>query len=254
MPVVWRGRSQLTGQPIMLIVSRRKSRNRKTADMAQTFIVRDTPSSPWQHVKAARARLRRRPDHGKQDEMSAVCGSCPIKEACYVTWEKSVTSTHKAHRGQRVATPDELRRAIRGRAIRMGAAGDPAAVPFEVWEDLLRYGNGFTGYSHVWKTKPEFRSHLMASVESRQGKADANALGFRTFRIVPDGEGKQKDEIWCPATPEGGLRTTCAECQLCNGKKNSEDHRRSVAVRAHGALRKHLAFRVNGEYATAVTD
>ena len=136
----------------------------------------------------------------------------------------------------------------------MRAAGDPAAVPFEVWEDLLRYGNGFTGYSHVWKTKPEFRSHLMASVESRQGKADANALGFRTFRIVPDGEGKQKDEIWCPATPEGGLRTTCAECQLCNGKKNNEDHRRSVAVRAHGALRKHLAFRVNGEYATAVTD
>ena len=86
MPVVWRGRSQLTGQPIMLIVSRRKSRNRKTADMAQTFIVRDTPSSPWQHVKAARARLRRRPDHGKQDEMSAVRGQWRVRRADFERW------------------------------------------------------------------------------------------------------------------------------------------------------------------------
>lgn len=241
MPVVWRGRSQLTGQPIMLIVSRRKSRNRKTADMAQTFIVRDTASSPWQHVKAARARLRRRPNHGKQDEMSAVCGNCPIKEACYVTWEKSVTATHKAHRGQRVATPDELRRAIRGRAIRMGAAGDPAAVPFEVWEDLLQYGNGFTGYSHQHRVAdPRFAGILMASVESLEGAAEAQARGWRTFRVSRSGRAGP-GEIVCPATTRA--QKTCAECLLCRG--NSRAKAKSIVVALHGNMAK---------YATAVMD
>jgi hypothetical protein len=74
---------------------------------------------------------------------------------------------------------------------------------------------GHTGYTHQWRASPEYADILMASCDS---VAEANMLGFRTFRVAPaTGLMKEKREILCPASKQAGKKTTCAECRACDG-------------------------------------
>jgi hypothetical protein len=75
----------------------------------------------------------------------------------------------------------------------------------------------------------------MASVETATDKLIANAKGWRTFRVIGSMAELQKDEIICPATEEGGKRTTCAKCRLCNGARPGV---KNIAVLAHGMGKK----------------
>jgi len=82
----------------------------------------------------------------------------------------------------------------------------------------------------------------MASVESLEEAAEAQAMGWRTFRAVrlmdpaPD---KSKLEVWCPTAlrPE----VTCATCHQCNGADGLS--KRSYCAPEHGqGLTKHGAL------------
>ena len=236
--VLYRGPSALTGHDIVIIVTGfRGTDNQKTGNMLQTWIL-PVKRSPVQAIQTG------------YDE--AVCGSCPLRgivkristrranrqRGCYVNVLKmgphQVWESYK--RGAYVEyEPRKHNKLLRGKLIRFGSYGDPAAAPVAIWRKLARLSGGWTGYTHQWREFPQFASLLMASCETEQGAAAAIAAGWRVFRSrLPDAPLMQ-GEIVCPASAEGGERRTCSTCMACNGRKGADDGRVSISIIAHGS-------------------
>lgn len=63
--------------------------------------------------------------------------------------------------------------------------------------------------------------HILASCDSLEEKAEHNAAGWRTARVIQEPEERQPDEFLCPvdAQKRNGVprasRTTCARCKAC---------------------------------------
>jgi hypothetical protein len=134
--------------------------------------------------------------------------------------------------------------------IRLGAYGDPAAVPRDIWEDLLKYSNGHTGYSHqIIDNNLQLNQQFaplseicMVSADSYEQAKIAWKAGFRTYRIVSDLSNiDRQKEILCPASKEAGAVTTCAKCKLCSGSKGKAQKARSVAIVVHGSGKRHFS-------------
>jgi hypothetical protein len=64
---------------------------------------------------------------------------------------------------------------------------------------------------------------------------EAKALGWRTFTTSND---HLEHEVVCPASKEGGKRTTCENCLLCGGTSKIA---RSIQIKPHG-LRKDKCY------------
>jgi hypothetical protein len=125
---------------------------------------------------------------------------------------------------------------VAGRLIRLGSYGDPVAVPLGVWTEVLSWSGGHTGYTHQWH-RPDSQDYagiLMASVETKAQRIEANALGWRTYRIIGETERPGKGEITCLAAKERKMRTTCAECLLCDGAART-GNRPDITIRLHGS-------------------
>jgi hypothetical protein len=134
------------------------------------------------------------------------------------------------------ASPEEVAHIVSGRMIRLGTYGDPAAVPLPVWQALLRWAAGHTGYSHQWPTLTEAWSRLvMASVDSIEEMDEAHSRGWRTFRV--GAEPVLGVEINCPASKEAGERTQCIDCLLCMGTTSRSP--RSIQIAPHGTGAKY---------------
>jgi hypothetical protein len=67
--------------------------------------------------------------------------------------------------------------------VRGGSYGDPAAVPFHIWQALQHSMQSGTAYTHAWRAFPELASFCMASVDTAEERIQAKMLGFRTFRV-----------------------------------------------------------------------
>lgn len=133
---------------------------------------------------------------------------------------------------------------IAGLPVRLGAYGDPAAVPFGVWSTLLSRCTGFTGYTHQWRNFPEFSAFVMASCDSSEERTLARALGFRTFRVAPATSwSRETGEVLCPASAEAGKRTTCIACKACGG--HAAKARADIMIPAHGTGRKLITSTVH---------
>jgi hypothetical protein len=76
------------------------------------------------------------------------------------------------------------------------------------------------------------REICMASVDTEAEQREALAKGYRTFRVRTDDSALMHDETLCPASDEGGHRTTCSKCLLCDGAERG-DTRRNVAILVH---------------------
>ena len=227
--VVWEGRSRLPGRaPIVAIVSglTRASMNTKTGRMAQLWILRaDQPPTDAQATGAD----------------AAVCGNCPLRPAlgggCYVVAAQAPQSVWRSWRRGRVprwgaaAVAQYARQ--RQLPIRLGAYGDPAAVPIDVIRTLAQGAPRHTGYTHQWRTARgrRLQPYCMASVDNGPEASVAQAQGWRTFRT--SWTGPAAGEITCPASEEAGKRTTCARCTLCDGAQIL-DGRKSIVIRPHG--------------------
>lgn len=235
--IVWRGISQLDGvTPIVVVLTGLLdgSRNVKTGSMVQSYILVDDGSSATEAI------------HRGTD--SAICGDCPMrigpgrKRACYVSMATGLSTVSRRLLGGLYPTisVDDARELVRGRDVRAGTYGDPAAVPLRVWMTMLARVSGWTGYTHQWRDArfAAYRSFLMASADSADDRRLANGQGWRTFRVrqVTDSVEPLLDgEIVCPASKEGGKRVQCDTCQLCRGTARSA---RDVAIVDHsvGAL------------------
>lgn len=234
---LYNGPSLLDGEPIVVIATglKSKSTNSKTGGMVQTYILR----SDVHPVEAV---------HSGADE--SVCGSgddaCPLRPAvaedgaarCYVNKGFGPAAVFRGHlRGiYPDASPEQLLEYADGRPVRYGTYGDPAAAPLELWDGMA--GKGRTGYTHQWRKHPELRHLVMASVGSAAEAAEARAAGWRTFRVRTPVDALLEDEIVCPASEEGGHKTQCESCGLCNGMTDQDTKarrpRKSIAIIDHG--------------------
>lgn len=231
--ILYRGPSMIDGSPIVAIATglAKSSGNVKTGSLIQTWIIRDD-MSPVEAI------------HSGAD--AAICGSCPhrgevkdgknVGRSCYVSVFQAPLSVFKAFQKgvYSQATAETLPDLFAGKRVRLGSYGDPAAVPFEVWEAVLSQAEAWTGYTHQWRDcDPRFARFVMASCDSQADYAAANVKGYRTFRVRAAGETLNNREIVCPASQEAGYKTSCASCIACGGKDAKA--RVNIAIIAHGS-------------------
>ena len=224
--VFYVGPSLIDGAPVIGIAVL-SSVNGKTGSMVQTYILR-ADQAPLDSIRAG------------EDE--SICGDCRHRPAlggsCYVDVSKSVTSVYAAWvRGSYpLLAPANAAAAVAGRVVRMGAYGDPAAIPARVWRALLRRAAGRTGYTHQWRRAYALglRGLAMASVDTVPERDVARALGWRTFRVRTADQTLGAREIVCPASDEGGNRRQCITCRACDGAERGAVQA-SVAIVVHGA-------------------
>jgi len=228
--IIYEGPSMLDGEPIVVIVTGlRRTDNRKTGTMLSTWILlQDTPPC----------------DAANQGLDISICGSCKHRTwgTCYVNLGYSPYNVYKAYKRGSYPNINDVEIDIKHRTMRIGSYGDPAAVPNRVWQDIIGKIKGVTGYTHQWKSNRYLSNYCMASVDSVTEAIRAKALGFRTFRIVLEGEKLLPDEYHCPADKAVGRKATCDNCLGCNGFFNGGDKKNPV-ITLHGSNSKVLRYK-----------
>ena len=226
---IYNGPSQLNGNAIKSVITGTKteSKNVKTGDMAQMWIM---------------VAEERPTDAAKTGADSAVCGECPHRPLlakingvapCYVNLGQAPNGVYRSEYPNGVPTIKK--------PLRLGAYGEPTALPFELVRDAVNNADGHTGYTHQWRTcDPRFKTLLMASVDSIEEQIEAQAQGWRTFRVRKNSNSDRRlashlrktlaNEISCPASKEAGFRTQCADCRLCAGTSRDA---KNIVINAH---------------------
>lgn len=223
MHILYRGPSALDGKEIVCIATgtNTPSRNRKTGPTIQTYILR--------------ADMDPR-DASKSGEDYSICGDCMHRQgSCYVRVEQDPLQAYRNYRAGK-CKEEKLNLLGAGRVVRLGAYGDPDAIPFEIWNQLLSKASGWLGYTHQWnhpKTDQRLKSFCQASVETLQQAEDAKRLGWRTYRTKLKGSARQRGEIVCPFERLG---VQCIRCLRCNGRDYD------VVVDVHGSAGKRKRF------------
>lgn len=234
--VIYDGPSKFTGAPIIGVLTmgsaNRKLTNRLHAEVVQLWVMpRD------EHPL----------DAMKSGGDAAVCGDCPLRpwrdgekvaRACYVTpmplnsvWKNIEPGTF---------TPTQALRGSRANLLRLGAWGDPAALPFDVVNELCEAAQAAgirrrTGYTHSWpRADIRFRQLIMASCEGTLQALHAQMMGWRTFTVQPR-DTPPTSGISCPASDEAGGKTTCERCGLCDGSRGAHDNRANIEIMVHGS-------------------
>ena len=234
--VLYKGISLLDNEtPIMIVMSgfTKDSTNGKTGPQVQLYIlpVHQTPKDTY------------------FSGSPSVCGDCKYNgnNGCYVRWSH-LGSIWKSAKDQPAIPMSLSKEFLRGLRVRVGAAGDPAAVHAQVWLDLLGSCENFTGYTHQWN-KPKYQNLkdiFVASVDSKRENEKARSFGWSTFFVTDNEEEAQSEGIRCLAstdkTDTNGLPMTCSTCMLCNGKSIKQ---KTITEVIHGATNtQHKARRV----------
>lgn len=242
MAILYSGPSMIDGAPIVAIatgLSGKGSANAKTGAMVQVWIIR----ADMDPITASRIGAD-----------ASVCGDCPHRgeadpaktsgwargRSCYVNLVQAPRSVFATFRrgGYRPIALDAFADAVRGRGLRLGAYGDPAAVPFHIWQAVCPAAAFVNGYTHQWRRFPELAAWCMASADSEADRAAARVLGFRVFRVRTAEEAVADREVICPASEEAGKRTVCASCKACGG--HSAKARADIVIMAHGSGARHV--------------
>jgi len=142
--IIYEGPSLIDGSPIVVLVQS-GSRNSKTGNMVQTFILR----SDVDPITASRT-----------GEDRAICGDCihrgkpsdkdkgtALGRTCYVTLAHAPLGKYKAYkRGSYTSVSGH--KAIAdlgfGKTVRLGTSGDPSAAPTRLWDSLVSMADGWT--------------------------------------------------------------------------------------------------------------
>jgi hypothetical protein len=226
--VLYQGPSLFDGRDVVVIATT-KSHNAKTADMVQTWILA-ADVAPNVAVRSG--------------DDATVCGDCIFRagHGCYVRVDNAPRSVWAAwQRGRYVDISGDLAAIAAVGAeltVRLGAYGDPVAVPDEIWTALVSRSRAHTGYTHAWRVAPRaFRSLVMASCDTESDKVRASLRGFRTFRVSDGTDAPRlRGEMTCPASAEAGHRRSCADCHACDGTRGEGLTQRDVTIQLHGAL------------------
>ena len=237
--IVYDGPSMIDNSPIVAVLIKPRSRKRsnvKTGAMAQVYILqRDI--HPIDAVATGN-------DVG-------ICGDCRHRptinsetgkaegRTCYVNLGHGPSSVYRSLLAGNYPAiePDMICTIIDPSwLIRMGAYGDPAALPLHIRKRITNPAKGSTSYSHAWRRDDVTDS--MASVDSLDEAVEAWDMGRRTFRVVSSIDSLVKGkEILCPASKEAGHKVKCEACMLCDPAKMAK----SIGILVHGPGAKHFS-------------
>ena len=211
MHILYEGPSQIDGGPIFAALTGldRPSANSKTGPMLQTWILR-------QDVRPV--------ETNKLGLDVSVCGDCPHRKGtCYVNIAQSPTAVYDAYiKG--FGLRENLKTLGRNQRIRLGAYGDPAAIPIQIWTALLQYASEWTGYTHQPLLAPELKRYCQASADTLEQAQLYQSLGWKTYRVKCEDQPLTKNEILCPSNK--GVQ--CITCLKCNGQTQN------IAIDVHG--------------------
>ena len=214
--VVYEGPSKINGERIVAILTL-NSNNIKTGNMAQLWILA-ADVAPMEALKTG------------ADQ--AVCGDCQFRKGiCYVEVAKAPTKIWEAwKRDAYPFLPMKHYNVLSGKSIRLGAYGDPYAVPVTILKELANAASNYTGYTHQWKNPAaaELKTLCMASVDNPDEYKQANEMGWRTFRVIRNEDALMEGEILCPNLTSG---VQCVDCNLCKG---SITQAKNIAIEVHG--------------------
>jgi hypothetical protein len=234
--VVYYGPSRYDGSDIVAILQP-ASRNIKTGSMVQLWIMR-ADTAP---IEASRKGL----DY-------AVCGNCkhrgtpnPDKASgwaegrtCYINLLQAPSALYNAWKRGSIKPAKsigQVQAMLSGQGLRVGAYGDPAALPDGLVTMLCNMAEFHTSYTHGHTVSDTLgdsaASYSMVSADSEAEAIQSHEKGFRTFRVIPIAQANKpllKNEIMCPNTTKG---IQCNDCRLCNGNKYNG---KSIAIIAHG--------------------
>ena len=218
----------------VVVIATLKSGNIKTANMIQVWILHRW-LSPIEAIK--------------QGKDAVICLDCPHrgdfgKRTCYVDVSRAPMSIFRKYQrgGYALLAESDYARVFGARRVRFGAYGDPVLIPLGTLAAIARVAEGWTGYSHQWKLAQyqEYRAYLMASCDSAVDFELAHSMEWRTFRVRAEYEPLLAHEIKCPASPEGGHKSTCERCLLCNGSRGANDARKDIVIIVHGVGAKNF--------------
>jgi len=246
--IVYKGKSLIDGKNIVAIATKDSS-NSKTGDLIQIWIIRGDINP----ILAKRL-----------GEDKSICGDCKHRDfgTCYVNLGHGPNQIFKAyHNDSYEKLSFENMDFFLNKDIRIGAYGDPSAIPIEIINKLNLMANSILGYTHQWK-QDKFQGwskYCMASVETEKEYYHAQALQWRTFRIRLEGEVILENEMVCPASKEAGYKSNCDKCKGCGGlgsliKKSVviifhsnglKDYRYNRYVKGIKALKNKKKYRVN---------
>jgi hypothetical protein len=241
--ILYRGPSEIDGQPIICVATGLEDggSNMKTGPMVQIYIMPDG-IHPMKAVQTGAD--------------VSVCGNCRhrgkvvrdhktglltnVGRSCYVTLMHGPRVVYDAYqRGVYQEVPlAKARKLLARKTVRVGAYGDPGAVPIKVWKMALSQVADLTGYTHLWRENPELAEFCMASCDSEVERVLAKALGFRTFRVRGKADPKLPGEGHCPASAEMGKSVQCAACMLCGGNRTKA--KADITIEVHGARKSNF--------------
>jgi len=252
--ILYEGPSMLDGAPIVVIVTGvvDGGRNSATGPMAQVYILR-SDINPLQAVQTG-------------DDVS-ICGSCRhrghiktdletgvrknVERSCYVVLFQGPRVVYNAYKkGVYTPIPIEFaRKVLRKKRVRVGAYGDPAAVPQWVWDIALCQTAEVNSYTHQWRQFPSLASFCMASCDTEEERQEAKARGFRVYRVRNENDPILEGEGRCPKSAEvSGGSVQCFSCMLCggnrlNGRKKVPTGDITIIAHGNGAthFRQHTA-------------
>ena len=231
--ILYKGPSMLDGRPIVVVCTF-ESANRKTGPMAQVWILvqdLDPVSAVSRGVDGS------------------ICGDCVHRgtggavRTCYVNVGQAPLQVWQSWRrglyGRRAVGSGAW---AKGRRVRWGAYGDPAAMPFRIAERAFAHALGHTGYTHQWRgAGAPWVGKLQASCDSAAEAMEAAMGGWATFLVQPrEAEAPARDAfpgrttIECLSDSKG---LQCVDCRICDG-----DHAH-VWIRAHGAAAAYVGAR-----------
>lgn len=235
---IWEGPSAFDGEPIMVLLSNYATNtgNEKIGkEFAQVWIL------PMPKKNYLGKLVDILPREAYEKKSPTVCGTCShLGQGCYVVWSrlKALYDCGKVQKPllDRYGGRALLRKLIAGQYIRLGAAGDPLAMPLEIAKLLTDGAKRFTGYTHAWynleiPNHDEWQGLVMASVDSEKERKAAKYLGWRTFRTIKGDLMLGDKEIQCLA--DSPAKKSCATCGLCNGKADPRI-KKDIAINVHG--------------------
>ena len=272
--ILYDGPSAIDGAPIVAILTglANASRNAGTGDMLQLYILRaDMMPEVARHTGSDAAICGTCPMRGRivsLDEARDIAATLPagqraqlikriktaqdkgqdtinIERACYVIVSQAPTIIYKAYqRGlYREATPEQAAQYVRGRALRIGAYGDSAALPVGIVEPLADAADTVTNYTHSgcydMSRAKQLAQFTMLSADNLKQAERYWKTGARTFRVssdweLVDGVRRVNDisdgESQCPKTIS--KRVTCETCGVCDGLKRGIKN--SIVAPSHG--------------------
>lgn len=229
--ILWEGPSQFDPSVTIGAIMVYHSDNRKTGNIPQVYIMRKDVN-PCVTLRDGRDQ--------------AVCGNCPLRAkpygcgACYVAIHRGPFAVWKNWNAGLYESRDVLpdRRPELPRTVRVGAYGDPLAVPFRVWNALAKLFPVLLGYTHSWKDYPAHAKRWMASCHTQEDIELANSRGLSTFTALSQGGEVPIGSFSCLYSKRDTIN--CANCRLCFGDSTRT---RNVFIDVHGPANKVTAYK-----------